>query len=281
LRLLSGILFFSVIFFLSETLFYQEALAQVDPVLHEKIESDHHSEKELVSTSNRVKSPSNYGSIVFNRYTTRFKELKLGKVVFPHWYHRMMFRCKVCHSDIGFIMKKGANNINMSLIIKGQFCGKCHNGIIAFSALDCYRCHSLGLKVERNHKIEKFLNVLPTRGLGNRVDWVKALEDGIIRPKASIDGKEKMIVFDKDIDFPIKVSYPHPPDVVFPHKAHTEWLFCDSCHPYVFKMKAGGNPELNMTKNFKGLYCGICHGKVAFPFEDCFRCHTMIKVPDF
>ena len=276
--LLSYLLIYSFCFFLVAGLFQQNAYAQLDSTLDKEVESKPTAEKELGPRYYGVKSPGNYGSILFNRYTSKFEELKLGKVVFPHWLHRIMFRCKVCHTDIGFIMERGANDINMSLIARGQLCGKCHNGKIAFSPLDCYRCHSLGLSVERNHNLDKLLAVLPDNGFGNRVDWVKALEDGIIAPKATIDGKGKMVIFDRDIDFSVNASHPHPPDVIFSHKVHTEWLFCDSCHPTVFKMKAGGNPELSMAKNFKGKYCGVCHGKVAFPFEDCFRCHAA-KVP--
>ena len=32
---------------------------------------------------------------------------------------------------------------------------------------------------------------------------------------------------------------------------------------------------MNMMKIISGQYCGACHGIVAFPLEDCFRCHNI------
>jgi c(7)-type cytochrome triheme protein len=63
-------------------------------------------------------------------------------VVFPHWFHRVRFRCKVCHADLGFQFKAGGNEINMLKIIDGQFCGACHNGELAWSVENCNLCHS-------------------------------------------------------------------------------------------------------------------------------------------
>lgn len=61
---------------------------------------------------------------------------------FPHWVHRMQFRCYVCHDDI-FQMKAGSNPVTMEAIGQGKFCGTCHNGKIAFGVLfeSCQRCH--------------------------------------------------------------------------------------------------------------------------------------------
>jgi mono/diheme cytochrome c family protein len=41
-------------------------------------------------------------------------------------------------------MKKGANPVTMAEMKKGGYCGKCHNGITAFSPEleSCYRCHA-------------------------------------------------------------------------------------------------------------------------------------------
>ena len=63
-------------------------------------------------------------------------------VVFPHWFHRVRFRCKVCHADLGFQFKAGGDQINMLKIIDGQYCGACHNGEIAWSVENCNLCHS-------------------------------------------------------------------------------------------------------------------------------------------
>lgn len=63
-------------------------------------------------------------------------------VIFPHWFHRIRFRCKVCHNELGFKMRAGSNDINMGDIVEGRYCGYCHNGDIAWSAANCDLCHS-------------------------------------------------------------------------------------------------------------------------------------------
>lgn len=228
--------------------------------------------KELTPAFKGIKSPANYGSLVLHRYTGEGQSMKA--VVFPHWWHRTQFTCKVCHNDIGFPMKAGTTDIKMEDIFSGKHCGKCHNGDIAFAATECDRCHSYGMVVEANRKIEDIVKDFPKSEFGNKVDWVTALREGKITPKASIDGTEKMWIVDKDIDLPVTKFFPHPPDVVYPHKAHTEWLHCGSCHPSIFNIKAGGNPDMSMKKIISGKYCGVCHGKVAFPLENCFKCHS-------
>ncbi|HEY9192572.1 MAG TPA: c(7)-type cytochrome triheme domain-containing protein [Methyloversatilis sp.] len=80
-----------------------------------------------------------YGDVVINNYSDASG---MRPAVFPHWFHRMRFRCKVCHADLGFKMKAGGNEINMVKIIDGQFCGACHNGDIAWSVENCNLCHS-------------------------------------------------------------------------------------------------------------------------------------------
>jgi c(7)-type cytochrome triheme protein len=80
-----------------------------------------------------------YGDIVINNYSD---EAGMRPPVFPHWFHRIRFRCKVCHADLGFKFKAGGNEISMVKIIDGQFCGACHNGNIAWSVENCNMCHS-------------------------------------------------------------------------------------------------------------------------------------------
>lgn len=80
-----------------------------------------------------------YGDIVINNYSD---QAGMRPAVFPHWFHRIRFRCKVCHADLGFKFKAGGNEINMLKIIDGQFCGGCHNGEVAWSVENCDICHS-------------------------------------------------------------------------------------------------------------------------------------------
>lgn len=80
-----------------------------------------------------------YGDIVINNYSDG---AGMRPAIFPHWFHRIRFRCKVCHADLGFKFQAGGNEINMVKIIDGQFCGACHNGEIAWSVENCNFCHS-------------------------------------------------------------------------------------------------------------------------------------------
>ena len=80
-----------------------------------------------------------YGDIVINNYS---EEAGMRPAIFPHWFHRIRFRCKVCHADLGFKFQAGGNEITMLKIIDGEFCGACHNGEIAWSVESCGLCHS-------------------------------------------------------------------------------------------------------------------------------------------
>lgn len=80
-----------------------------------------------------------YADIVINNYSDK---AGMRPAIFPHWFHRIRFRCKVCHADLGFKFQAGGNDINMLKIIDGQFCGACHNGEIAWSVENCNLCHS-------------------------------------------------------------------------------------------------------------------------------------------
>ena len=80
-----------------------------------------------------------FGDVVINNFS---EDAGMPPVVFPHWFHRVRFRCKVCHSDLGFEFKAGGNDINMLNIIDGEYCGACHDGDIAWSIENCGLCHS-------------------------------------------------------------------------------------------------------------------------------------------
>lgn len=80
-----------------------------------------------------------YGDIVINNYSDA---AGMRPAIFPHWFHRIRFRCKICHADLGFEFKAGGNKINMVKIMDGQYCGACHNGQIAWSVENCDLCHS-------------------------------------------------------------------------------------------------------------------------------------------
>ncbi len=80
-----------------------------------------------------------YADIVLNENS---EKEGVRPVVYPHWFHRIRFQCRVCHSELNIKMQAGANGITMSSIIDGQYCGACHNGEIAWNVDNCDLCHS-------------------------------------------------------------------------------------------------------------------------------------------
>ena len=93
----------------------------------------------LASLLYTKEAASEYGDVVINNYSDA---AGMRPVVFPHWFHRIRFRCKVCHADLGFKFQAGGNDINMLKIIDGEYCGACHNGDVAWSVENCDLCHS-------------------------------------------------------------------------------------------------------------------------------------------
>lgn len=116
------------------------------------------------------------------------------------------------------------------------------------------------------------LSRFPVDAVGNRVNWVKALQEGEINPRTNIMPDTPIRVLNLDI---LLKRTGEMPMVLFPHKQHTEWLDCNNCHEGIFAYKAGGTKGLNMFSVLQGEFCGRCHGAVAFPLTECKRCHSV------
>ncbi len=115
---------------------------------------------------------------------------------------------------------------------------------------------------------------LPKSFAGNRVNWVQAIGGKKINPRWDRnDPKAEPVVMDLNIVREVKGSMP---DVVYPHKQHTEWLDCSNCHPAIFVPQKGAN-SISMAAILLGEKCGVCHGKVAFPVSECRLCHSKKK----
>jgi c(7)-type cytochrome triheme protein len=93
----------------------------------------------LLMLGTSIPTQAEYADVVINRQS---EKNGMRPVVFPHWFHRIRFRCKVCHAELGFKMRAGSNTITMTDIIEGKFCGACHNNDIAWSPENCDLCHS-------------------------------------------------------------------------------------------------------------------------------------------
>jgi len=115
---------------------------------------------------------------------------------------------------------------------------------------------------------------LPKSTSGNYVNWSRAMEEQLLNPRYDINNPDApAVVLDLNIVREVKGSMP---DVVYPHKAHTEWLDCANCHPAIFIPLKGAN-QISMASIILGEKCGVCHGKVAFPISECRRCHSRPK----
>ncbi len=117
-------------------------------------------------------------------------------------------------------------------------------------------------------------SALPKSNSGNLVDWVRALNESKITPRTDKnDPNAEPLVLDMNIVREVKGSMP---DVVYPHKQHTQWLDCSNCHPAIFIPQKGAN-QISMAAILLGQKCGVCHGKVAFPVSECRLCHSKNK----
>lgn len=108
---------------------------------------------------------------------------------------------------------------------------------------------------------------------GNYVNWVASLGAKQIQPRWDVKAPGEPTVMDLNIVREVKGTMP---DVVYPHKPHTEWLDCSNCHPAIFVPQKGAN-RMSMASIVLGQGCGTCHGKVAFPISECRLCHSKTK----
>ncbi|MBI4985823.1 MAG: hypothetical protein HZC24_10920 [Rhodocyclales bacterium] len=103
-------------------------------------------------------------------------------------------------------------------------------------------------------------------------DWMRALRERLIQPRAGLAPEAAMGALDLDI---VMKNTKEMPYVRFPHNAHTQWLDCSNCHPQPFEARAGA-ARIAMADIFRGQYCGMCHDRVAFvTFLSCARCHSV------
>lgn len=218
--------------------------------------------------------PHAFGNVLIDRTSTANG---VKPVVFPHWIHRTRATCSVCHEELEFYMKAGATEITEAESRQGRFCGACHDGATAFThAGNCDRCHSGDVNAGR----EKFANFFsrkpfPSTPYGNGIDWVKALQRGLITPARYFETPSNDMPFDKELLLQAEMG--NIPPAVFPHSTHNEWMNCSICHPSIFNIKAKTTKHFRMAAILKGEFCGACHLNVAFPMDDCGRCHPGIE----
>ncbi|HEY6837818.1 MAG TPA: c(7)-type cytochrome triheme domain-containing protein [Geobacteraceae bacterium] len=218
--------------------------------------------------------PEGFGTLLINRTSVK-KGMK--PVVFSHWQHRLKYTCRVCHGELEFTMEVNTTEITEMGNRRGRFCGACHNGKVAFKANgNCDRCHTGDIRAGS----EKFPDVVaatpfPRSEFGNGIDWAAALRNDVIAPRTFLKTKSSDLPFDKLLVLEAEMSM--IPPAVFPHKSHTDWLDCSNCHPDIFNIKKKTTKHFAMAAILRGEFCGACHLNVAFPMNDCMRCHPKNK----
>ena len=213
--------------------------------------------------------PDRFGTVLINRQASTGA---CEPVVFSHWRHRAKFSCRVCHYELEFQLLTNATEITEADNRHGLFCGACHDGGEAFSVTDearCKTCHAGKINAEKK-AFKAFSKKLPKAPYGNEVDWVQALE--ILKPRYALYKDEKPMHFDKDLV--LRTDWNHVPQAVFPHPVHAQFLDCANCHPDVFNIKKNTTKNFGMRFILERKFCGACHLTVAFPLDDCIRCHT-------
>lgn len=120
---------------------------------------------------------------------------------------------------------------------------------------------------------EEALSVLAPDSAGNKVNWVEAIRQGQIKPRASLYGDNPVRQYDTDVVMKNTLDLPF---VLFPHKAHNEWMSCEMCHETLFRSVRDGN-AISMERVLEGEFCGVCHGAVSFPLTECNRCHSVLR----
>ncbi len=206
---------------------------------------------------------------------------KVTPVVFSHWVHRVKFTCRVCHYELEFAMIADETPIVCDGKITGRFCTSCHNGKISFAPKDekgenCKRCHNATSSPNRE-KFHELQSKLPRSKYGNEIDWNKALNEGLIQPKRSLSETSNAPPLHLDKTLTLRAELSGIPPGVFPHGTHEKWLDCSNCHPDLFNIKKKSTESLRKWRMIKGESCGYCHLRVAFPLNDCKRCHPRMR----
>ena len=213
--------------------------------------------------------PHEYGNVLITRQEESSSQLS---VPFSHWSHRRYHTCRVCHFELGFVMAANVTEITEEQNRNGQYCGACHNGEIAFDhgEENCIKCHNGGW----DNPVRRFADLqnFPKEEFGNEIDWTAALDQGLIAPEQSLlDEHYEPVEFKRELD--ITANWALIPPAEFPHDVHMKWLDCGDCHPGIFNVKVKSTMHFEMKYVLEGRFCGVCHLSVAFPLNNCKRCH--------
>jgi len=218
--------------------------------------------------------PAEYGTVLIDRASSRSGA---AAVVFSHAVHRVRHTCRVCHFELEFNFRANTTEITEAASRGGKYCGAagCHDGKAVFGheQPNCGRCHAGSRSADT--RTAAVLAPLPKDRFGNGVDWVKAVEKGLIRPASHLIAPQADLSFDKRLL--LEAEWHNIPPAVFPHKSHVAVLDCNNCHPDIFNIKKKTTKHFAMVRILQREFCGVCHLTVAFPMDDCKRCHPRTR----
>ncbi|MBC8414544.1 MAG: hypothetical protein ISR96_11410 [Nitrospira sp.] len=219
-------------------------------------------------------APEEYGNILICRLSS---DSGMKSVTFSHWSHRTKYTCKVCHFELEFALMLNTTPITEEANQAGLYCGACHDGEQAFGHTEenCDKCHNDDIR----YNVDKFqeLSHLPKAEFGNEINWSKAIAEKVITPRKYFDFREDMEPLRFGEELTILAAWNFVPPAVFKHEVHEQWLHCSNCHPEIFNTKLKSTRGFDMINNLRGEFCGVCHGKVSFPLNNCKRCHPDMK----
>jgi c(7)-type cytochrome triheme protein len=245
-----------------------------------------------VPAAQRHISPPNYGLVIIDNFSGK---AGLAPVRFDHWLHRAIYTCRLCHVDIGFAMEANGTKITAEANSKGFYCGACHDGTRIYDnekifasctaapvkpgaakPKRCKQCHFVGIKdaEKQQYDYATFTEKFPKRKYGKLIDWEKAESERLIKPVDFLEGvsfQRRALQAQKDFSITSRSTW--MTDIIFSHKKHVVWNGCEVCHPDIFPSVKKGAVKYTMLEIAGGLYCGVCHSRVAFPLDDCDRCH--------
>jgi len=250
----------------------------------------------MTATGTVIAAPP--GNIVF-RGKTR------GDVLFSHSRHvGKGLECAACHPAV-FPRSSTPPAGLMDGILKGQYCGSCHNGRRAFAATNCVACHKDHIAppgVSERYVVPKGGGVIHRGDVTFRhsIHTDAGLRCNACHPSpfAMKKGTNPMSMAAMDrgqscgkchngsrafataamtncfkCHNRLGTNNVRLEGVTFRHASHTRKSACADCHPKPFSMRKGTTP-ITMAAIYDGQSCGKCHnGTKAFGTASCTRCH--------
>lgn len=241
------------------------------------------------ASARNIPAPQDYGRVIISNFS---KKAGLQPVRFDHWLHRSLYTCRLCHVDIGFAMEENGTKITADANSKGLYCGACHDGARTYNNKKifascstaaakagqekrCNRCHFAGKTGEKpEYDYAEFTARFPKTSFEKLIDWEKTESEKLIQPIDFLEGVSfQRRALNAEKDFSIISKSDWMSDIIFSHKKHVIWNGCEVCHPDIFPSVHKGTVKYSMLEISVGRYCGVCHNRVAFPLNDCERCH--------